>query len=159
MIERLQQKLLCTNNNTDIRMAIASLGYVGFKVSDVAAWSTFATDILGLMPGKSPSGAQRFRADLMEWRIALEQGDENDIAFAGFEVGGSADLDVIAARLRNAGVEVSPATPELLKERGVLGLLRCSDPAGACNRAFLRSDCTARKAVRVSSRRIGVPDR
>lgn len=117
-------------------MAIASLGYVGFKVSDVAAWSTFATDILGLMPGRSPSGAPRFRTDLMEWRIALEHGAENDIAFAGFEVAGPADLDAIAARLRSSGIEASPATPELLKERGVLGLVRCFDPQGLAIEIF-----------------------
>lgn len=111
-------------------MSIASLGYVGFRVKDPDAWSAFATGVLGLMATESPSGVRRFRADEQSWRITLEEGGEDDISFLGFETPSIAELDAIAERLRSAGVSVETASPELLEERGVLGLVSCADPEG-----------------------------
>ena len=35
-------------------MSVSCLGYVGFKAKDMDAWSTFASDVLGLMPADAP---------------------------------------------------------------------------------------------------------
>lgn len=111
-------------------MTISSLGYVGFKASDLAAWSEFGARILGLMPVDAPDGTLRFRIDAQAWRISVEPGDENDIAYAGFEVAGPGSLSDMAERLRGAGVEVGNGDPELLKLRGVMGMITCRDPDG-----------------------------
>ena len=81
-------------------------------------------------PVTAPSGAQRFRVDAHDWRIALEAGDEDDLAFAGFEVVDADQLTAVRAALVSAGHPVSDATPELLAERNVLGLIRTTDPGG-----------------------------
>ena len=43
-------------------MGIQALGFIGVKVSNPDAWSTFATDVLGLMKVKSPAGETRLRS-------------------------------------------------------------------------------------------------
>ena len=111
-------------------MTIGSLGYVGFSVKDPEAWCSFATEVLGLMPGEPAGAARRFRLDDLAWRISVEAGDADDIAYLGFEVAGPAELDTVRAALVDAGVVVGNGDPELLAERGVLGLVSCLDPDG-----------------------------
>lgn len=111
-------------------MTIGSLGYVGFSVKDPDAWGAFATGVLGLMPGESARGARRFRLDDVAWRIAVEDGEADDLAYVGFEVAGPTELETVRARLAGAGLVVRNGDPDLLAERGVLGLISCLDPDG-----------------------------
>ena len=111
-------------------MTIGSLGYVGFSVKDPEAWSAFATGVLGLMPGEPAGGAQRYRLDDLAWRIAVEPGEADDLAYVGFEVAGPTELEAVRERLTAAGVVVGNGDPDLLAERGVLGLVSCLDPDG-----------------------------
>ena len=111
-------------------MTIGSLGYIGLKVKDPAAWDVFATDILGLMPGTPAGAARRYRLDDLGWRIAVEPGETDDLSFLGFEVAGPAEMESVRARLAEGGVAVGNGDPGLLAERQVLGLLTCQDPDG-----------------------------
>ena len=111
-------------------MTIGSLGYLGLKVRDPAAWSDFATGVLGLMSAEAAAGAHRFRLDDQAWRIAVEPGEADDLAYVGFEVAGPAELDALRRRLAEAGVAVGNADPGRLAERQVLGMLTCRDPEG-----------------------------
>ena len=63
-------------------MSVSSLGYVGLRVSDPAAWARFACERLGLMQGATSHGAMRLRLDSRDWRIALYEGSENDLAYS-----------------------------------------------------------------------------
>ncbi len=111
-------------------MTVSNLGYIGFKVSKPAAWSGFCTDVLGLMPVPGAGEILRYRADAQSWRIAIEQGAEDDIAYVGFEVPGADDLRAFAEKLQHAGVSPEHGDPALLGERGVTGLISCLDPQG-----------------------------
>lgn len=111
-------------------MGITALGYLGLKASNMAGWQKFATETLGIMPAEPYEGGFRFRIDSQAWRIAIEEGAEDDIAYAGFEVAGHQELAVIKARLESEGVEVNEADADLAKLRGVMGLLICRDPEG-----------------------------
>ena len=111
-------------------MTIGSLGYLGLKVKDPAAWHEYATGVLGLMPGAPAGGARRYRLDDVAWRIAVEPGDADDLAYLGFEVAGAAALEAVRNRLAEGGVAVGNDDPERLAERQVLGLLTCQDPDG-----------------------------
>ena len=104
---------------------VRCLGYLGFGVSDFDAWNTFATKVLGLMPGE----AHRYRTDSQAWRIALEPG-QDDLAYMGFEVAGSVELEAVRCRLREANIAVEDGDAPLVKERGVTKLIRCKDPDG-----------------------------
>jgi len=108
-------------------MSIGSLGYLGFKVKNPAAWGEFATGILGLMPGEQ---AGRYRIDELAWRFAVEEGDVDDVAYLGFEVSGAAELEAMRARLKKGGVAVADGKPETIAARGVLGMIACEDPDG-----------------------------
>jgi 2,3-dihydroxybiphenyl 1,2-dioxygenase len=111
-------------------MTIESLGYLGLKVKDPSAFETFATQILGLMPGEGGGESRRFRLDELGWRIAVEEGDADDLSYLGFEVSGRAELEDMRKRLQEAGVPVDDSGPEVLTAREVLGLISCKDPDG-----------------------------
>lgn len=111
-------------------MGVASLGYIGFEVSDLDAWHSYLTDFLGLMAGKRNGASARYRMDDRAFRIQLEQGKADDISFIGLEVETLEGLQELRERLEKAGVRHSPASDNLKKERGVRDLLVLTDPAG-----------------------------
>ncbi|WP_396922420.1 biphenyl-2,3-diol 1,2-dioxygenase [Mycolicibacterium sp.] len=108
-------------------MSVERLGYLGFEVSDVPAWRAFATEQLGVMESSVCENSARFRIDSRDWRLMVEQGPSDDISFAGYEVDGEDSLLAIQKRLEAHGVEVTTESAELAAERGVLGLLSCTD--------------------------------
>jgi biphenyl-2,3-diol 1,2-dioxygenase len=111
--------------------AVSQLGYWGFEVSDLAAWEHFATDVLGLAVGRRlDDGGLRLRLDEYDWRIALEPGPADDLAYVGWEVKDARALGELGEQLARGGVHVEQGKPELCALRQVQGLLHCSDPAG-----------------------------
>ncbi len=112
---------------------VSSLGYVGFSVSDLAAWRVFACEVLGLMPGTS---GDRLRIDSKDWRIALHQGSEDDIAYAGFEVANPEVLAKLERRLAAAGRPVKRGDDALISQRGVTDLVVTEDPGGLAVELF-----------------------
>jgi biphenyl-2,3-diol 1,2-dioxygenase len=110
-------------------MSVIGLGYVGLNVSSVEAWKIWARDFMGAMDGPpSPAGVERLRFDDYAWRIALEPGDKDDLAWIGLEVAGPAELAALRDRLVANGVAVEDGDAEMLAERSVLRLVRCRDP-------------------------------
>jgi len=111
-------------------MSVSSLGYVGLGVTDSDAWAAFACDQLGLMRGVSSDGVTKLRLDSRDWRIALNEGAEDDIIYAGFEVASTDALSDLENRLGEAGFPVKRGDAELLAARGVTDLVVAEDPAG-----------------------------
>lgn len=109
-------------------MSVQRLGYLGFEVSDVPAWRTFLTQRLGVMEASSSEDAARFRMDSRSWRLMVENGPADDISLSGYEVDSEDSLHAIAKRLESHGIKVTRESPELAAERGVLGLISCTDP-------------------------------
>lgn len=111
-------------------MTISCLGYIGIAASDQAAWKHLLGDIIGLMEGPSDGDVVRMRMDGQAWRIAIENGSDDDLAYAGFEVTDASGLDTARERLAAIGVETHTADPELCARRGVMGMIHCTDPLG-----------------------------
>jgi biphenyl-2,3-diol 1,2-dioxygenase len=111
-------------------MSIECLGYIGISASDLADWSSFGTQVLGMELNKTDSGNLRFRYDDQLWRIEIVPGDHDDIIFAGFEVSGPDSLEAARCRLRDAGINFTEGSTELIQQRGVLDLIHCKDPQG-----------------------------
>lgn len=111
-------------------MTIKSLGYMGFSVSNVSEWRHFLSKKVGLMEVDVEDEGARFRMDSRSWRISIENGEEDDILFAGYEVVGPKDLKEITKKLISAGVEVSTGDESLAKKRNVMELISFSDPFG-----------------------------
>ncbi|MCE9650499.1 MAG: VOC family protein [Parvibaculum sp.] len=111
-------------------MSVASLGYVGFEVSDLKAWDSFMTGFLGLMPGRGNGASARYRMDERAFRIHLDQGKADDISFIGLEVETWDGMRALRQRLDSEGVKYAPASDNLKAERGVRDLVVLTDPAG-----------------------------
>lgn len=115
---------------------IAALGYVGIEVADVAAWTGFARDMLGLQVLPAGPDATELRMDDHAARLRLHAGPRDDIAYAGWEVRDEAALVGLAARLEGAGVAVTGGDAALAAARRVAGLISFEDPDGIRHEAF-----------------------
>lgn len=122
--------------------AVRALAYIGVAVDDPAAWLRFGTEVLGAMPANAADGSNRLRIDQRGWRIAVQQGPQNDLAFAGFEVASEADLAALAEHLARLGIATTPGDAALLADRGVTALLHGVDPSG--NRVEIACGATDR---------------
>jgi 2,3-dihydroxybiphenyl 1,2-dioxygenase len=110
---------------------VLQLGYLGFEVSDLAAWERFATSDLGLeLAARREDGELLLRLDEHAYRLALTPGPADDLAFVGWQVQDASALDAIVGRLRAAGVTVEEGTSELAEKRCVERLAVLRDPAG-----------------------------
>jgi len=112
-------------------VAISNLGYAVFGVSDLAHWERFAIDLLGLQLGRSePGKLLTLRMDEREQRIVLEQGPEDDIRAAGWQLDTEDALDAFVAQVRAQGVAIVAGSAELARSRSVEKLYVCDDPNG-----------------------------
>jgi 2,3-dihydroxybiphenyl 1,2-dioxygenase len=113
-------------------MNIHSIGYVGINATELSAWKSFATDILGVQVRDDSSSNQLLlKIDDHRWRIAIDRSDSDGFAYAGLELANAQALEVAVGELQQAGVDVQPATDEQLKARTVGGMVGIHDPAGA----------------------------
>ncbi|MEO7329098.1 MAG: VOC family protein [Minicystis sp.] len=116
---------------------IEQLGYLGFEVSDLGAWESFATEVLGLIVAdRRADGGFSLRMDGHAHRLLISPGSADDLAVLGWQVEGPASLETITARLRTAGVEVIAGTPEEAALRKVEGLVKFTDPGGLPSEVF-----------------------
>jgi 2,3-dihydroxybiphenyl 1,2-dioxygenase len=109
---------------------VTQLGYLGFEVSDLGAWRTFATDVLGLGIVDDSDGRMTLAMDGYRQRFFLQQGPADDLAVLGWEVDDEAALTAIAGRLESAGVRVTGGTASEAAARHVQALIKLVDPAG-----------------------------
>lgn len=109
---------------------VRQLAYVGFAVQAPDAWLRFGIDVLGLMPAHPADGSGRLRIDDRHWRIAVEAGSQDDLAFIGLEVATEAEVEAIAQRMESRGFAVTRDADELAADRGVSHLVHCTDPLG-----------------------------
>ena len=106
---------------------IANLGYVVLEASDLAAWTAFATDIIGAVVQEGGEGQIGLRIDEHPWRVQLVSGDGDDIITAGWEFPSIEALEQFVADLRANGTSVESADPV---RRCVTQLYTMSDPTG-----------------------------
>jgi 3,4-dihydroxy-9,10-secoandrosta-1,3,5(10)-triene-9,17-dione 4,5-dioxygenase len=107
------------------------LGYVGVRAVHLDAWEEFATGVLGTM-ARRRTGADvlELKLDGRAWRVEVEAGASDGLAYLGFEVPGPVELDGLAAHLEQAGTVVKWGSEADADARRVCGLFRVDDPAG-----------------------------
>lgn len=111
--------------------SVRALGYVGIAARDLAAWETFALDVLGLqLHGRDDDGTLHLRMDEHAHRVVVHPGDADDIAYAGWEVADEAQLVAFEERLRDAGIPSTRGSAAEIASRRVGGLLKAEDPSG-----------------------------
>ena len=112
-------------------MAVAQLGYLGFEVTDLEAWESFVTQVLGLrVHSRLPDGGFRLSMDNHAYRFIITPGDADDLAVVGWEAATPENLSACLERLKSAGTEIVEADREEKEARGVQALFRFQDPAG-----------------------------
>jgi 2,3-dihydroxybiphenyl 1,2-dioxygenase len=107
-----------------------SLGYLGVSGADVAAWSQFATKLLGMQITDQTSSSLALRMDDHSQRLFLDAAHGKSQYIFGWEVADAATLERLAAILDAAGVAVTPGSPELAELRRVRSLISFEDPIG-----------------------------
>jgi 2,3-dihydroxybiphenyl 1,2-dioxygenase len=115
---------------------VESLGYVGLAVSDLARWSEFATNLLGLQSVSRADGSLDLRMDNYATRLRLISGTEDDIAYVGWELRDAGALAALRRTLEAHGVSVAEGTPAQAADRYVTGLIRFDDPEGLRSEAY-----------------------
>ncbi len=110
---------------------VTELGYIGLGVSDVAGWTKFAREILGLEVRDEGEGDRVYlRMDYWHHRIVLHANGDDDIAYLGLRVAGAEEFGEMQKQLANAGIQYRVGSLEEAEERRVLELLKLSDPDG-----------------------------
>jgi 3,4-dihydroxy-9,10-secoandrosta-1,3,5(10)-triene-9,17-dione 4,5-dioxygenase len=120
-------------------MTIQSLGYLGIGVPDPAAWAEFARDVIGLAVDPAEPGERtryRLRMDHHPFRFWLEEAPAGGVTVIGWEVRGSAAVDQLALRLKEAGMDVREGTEEECRHRRVARLIHFNGPCDIRNEIF-----------------------
>lgn len=112
-------------------VGMRSLGYLRVRATDVDAWRTFATKVLGVAEGRGPDPDNLYlRIDELSARIIVEPGEEDRLAATGWELADHGALSAAVDRLEEHDVLVETATPAELAERRVQEMVRFADPFG-----------------------------
>ncbi len=117
-------------------MPIQALGYAGFGSTDLDDWRQFGTGLVGLQAVERGNSLLAFRMDDRKQRIVIDRAMPDGGRFFGWEVRDAADLDALAARLEQAGIDVTAEPRRLADARRVGGLISFADPEGNRLEAF-----------------------
>ena len=117
-------------------MPLQALGYAGFGSAALDDWRQFGTGLVGLQAVERSASLLAFRMDDRKQRIVIDRAMPEGSRFLGWEVADAAALDRLAARLEQAGVDVTAEPQTLADIRRVRGLISFHDPAGNRLEAF-----------------------
>jgi biphenyl-2,3-diol 1,2-dioxygenase len=118
--------------------SIMELGYVAMEVSDLAAWRSFAVDVLGLdaVAGPVPDSL-KLRLDEQDYRILLLTGPADDIAYAGWRVADIEALHRFAHKLDGLHLEYGWLGETECSIRSIDAALTVVDPQGLRHEIFV----------------------
>jgi extradiol dioxygenase len=106
-------------------MAVSQLAYLGIGVTDMNAWKTFATDILGMqIIERADDGTVYLRMDENHHRIALHPSGEDDVLYIGLQTPTMAAYEDSKAALKAAGVSVTQGTPAEIAHRRLIDFVK-----------------------------------
>ncbi|HNQ07808.1 MAG TPA: VOC family protein [Tetrasphaera sp.] len=112
------------------------LGYVAIETQRFADWRRFGADAIGLHVDELTRDTTRFRLDEHVCRFLLQRGPAEDVTALGWQIDDHETFEIVLARVANAGVRVSEATPEECNLRGVERLWRFPGPKGMATEIF-----------------------
>ena len=111
-------------------MPINALGYLGIRSDRLTDWSDFAGGLLGMQRIDRAGKQMAFRMDDLHQRLVVSDEPGETLAFMGWEVETSCDLDTFGAALEAAGHDVQRGARTLADRRYVADLIVTHDPAG-----------------------------
>jgi extradiol dioxygenase len=123
---------------------INALGYLGFRSPEHKEWETFGPEVFGLgLAEPGPDGTVYLRMDDRHHRVAIHPGDEDDIAYIGWELKGKAAITEACRELEEHGISFRLGEPAELMERKVAAFAQFQDPAGFTHEIFYGQVFTA----------------
>ncbi|HBG29310.1 MAG TPA: biphenyl 2,3-dioxygenase [Gammaproteobacteria bacterium] len=130
-------------------MNIRSLGYAFIESTDPSEWREFGVNVLGMMEAKrgTESDSVYLRIDERPFRFAIVPGKENRLQLLGLELYDRDEFEPAIEKLEGLGVALTRGTPAELKVRGVIDLIRFSDPAGNVLELYYGADLDYAKFV------------
>jgi len=118
-------------------MTVRALGYVGLESADLAGWTRFATDVLGLaVAPHSSDEVVQLKMDDWAQRYTVTPGERDRLAYLGWQLATAADFDTICAAVTAGGTELTEGTPDELDRRHVRAMAWCLDPSGIRHELF-----------------------
>jgi 2,3-dihydroxybiphenyl 1,2-dioxygenase len=125
---------------------VAALGYLGLTSPDLGAWERMSTT-LGVateLVGDTLLGAVDERA----WRLHVQPGATDDLAFVGWELRSGADLDVLRARIAASGHDIG----DIDEGRQIVQGFSTRDPDGNTLELFVGAAVPARRPAEPAAR-------
>lgn len=110
--------------------AVRSLGYAIIDSTDLDAWETFLSDVIGMQLATKTSDRLEFRMDEKAYRFVINRADRDGLDRVGWEASGPAGLEELAAALEHAGHAVTRHSREEAAARQLSGLVSFPDPEG-----------------------------
>jgi 3,4-dihydroxy-9,10-secoandrosta-1,3,5(10)-triene-9,17-dione 4,5-dioxygenase len=114
-------------------MNISGLAYVVAQSTDMARWTTYAHEVLGMMTEAAPDGGLYLRMDERQFRIAVQAGTRDSYVCSGWEVANLAAFEHAIATLEQHKVPFERGDAALCAQRKANGLVRFKDPSGNCH--------------------------
>lgn len=112
-------------------MSVRELGYLGLETTDLAGWTAFGREVLGLATARhSTSDVVHLKADDRPHRLTLRAGAKDRLAYTGWGVRDGEAFESLRQRLAAEGFETTPASEAELAERRVQGMFWTTDPGG-----------------------------
>lgn len=108
---------------------LLDIRYVRLGTRDRGQAIRFAREILGLEMVREEAATSYFRSDSRDHTLAYFEGDPADHT-VGFELRSADELELAAAELSNAGVEVHQGSQEKCEQRHVRSYIHFKDPTG-----------------------------
>jgi biphenyl-2,3-diol 1,2-dioxygenase len=128
---------------------ITQLGYVGISAHDLPSWGELLTRF-GMQVEQaalSDRKALLARMDELSYRIAILDGDADDVAFIGWEVADRETLEEAVASASRHGADFQPGTATEVGDRGVLDLYWANDPLGIRHEIYVGPTVDDRKTL------------
>lgn len=111
-------------------MGIKALGYLVITTTKAGEWDRFLTEVVGVMRGAgAPAGVAFYRVDDRPFRFWIQEGAEDRLTAAAYEVGSADELAALRAVIA-AKRPVEDGSADEARARGVAAFFRTSDPAG-----------------------------
>jgi 2,3-dihydroxybiphenyl 1,2-dioxygenase len=129
-------------------MDIRALSYLGIEATDIDAWASFGTELLGMPADRSESGDRlRLRMDERVYRFDLRAGGSDRLLWMGWEVASKAALEAARGKLTARGVAWTQGTTEEARDRSIVEFIHFTDPAGYRNELFYGQEADFRPLV------------
>lgn len=116
--------------------SVVGLGYVVINASDLDAWESFGSGLLGMQIAERTPDRLLLRLDDRAYRFDIRRDPSDAVETLGWEVQTAADLEAAAQRLEGAGYAVKRADAGEAKSRLVSDLIAFQDANGVTVEVF-----------------------